>query len=132
MADVGAQEAVLFFGGGVDVGVAAPGGGGVVVVVAPFGEVVGELQAGRVGVRVFKVDDDELLVRIGGQQERRCARGQKTEDVSVLSLNFVSSLSDERGSQNVHRCGQRHSENAVDPAPCIAPPTMHDTSAPSA
>lgn len=89
--DVGLDEAALLLEGRVAARVAAPGRGGVVVVVGPLGEVVGELQAGRVGGGVLEVDDDELLVLVGGLEERRLlVVGADAEDVSVLSLGMVS------------------------------------------
>jgi hypothetical protein len=42
----------------------------VVVVVAPFCKVIGKVESGRVGSCVFKVNDDELLVLVGGLEER--------------------------------------------------------------
>jgi len=83
---VGANEAVLLFGSGVEGCVAEPGHLLVVVVVAPFGKVVGELEARGVCIGVLEVDNDQLLVRVGGQEKGRCARRQKTEDVAVLGL----------------------------------------------
>ena len=69
VAHVGPREAVLLFGLGVCVGVALPRVHWVMVVVTPFGKVVGKLQAWGVCASIFKVDDDELLVGVGGQQE---------------------------------------------------------------
>jgi len=44
-----------------------------VVVVAPFGEMVCKLQAGRVRICVLKINDDKLLVSIGWKEKRRGA-----------------------------------------------------------
>jgi len=87
--EVGANKALLFFGGGVERCVAAVGDG-VVVVIAPFSlfwmlemrgpssrgrseshEVVCEFKAGEVGVGVFEVDDYKLLVFVCREEERR-------------------------------------------------------------
>jgi len=86
---VGANEAILLFGSGVEGRVAEPGHLLIVVVVAPFGEVVGELEARGVCVGVLEVNDNQLLVRVGGQEKRRSARGKETEDVAVLGLQSV-------------------------------------------
>lgn len=40
------------------------------VVVAPFGEMVCDLETGRVGGGVLEVDDDELAVGVFGEEER--------------------------------------------------------------
>lgn len=87
MVDVGLDGAALFLRGGVARRVAGVGTGGVVVVVGPFGEVVGELESGKVGRGVLEVDDDELLVLVGGLEERGgLVVGEDAEDVAVLSL----------------------------------------------
>jgi hypothetical protein len=58
-----------------------------VVVVGPLGEVVCELEAGHVGGGVLKVDDDELLVLVGGLQEGGVLVVRaEAEDVAVLGL----------------------------------------------
>jgi hypothetical protein len=85
--DVGPEEAVLLFGGRVGGRVAGVGGCGIVVVVRPFREVVGEFEAGEVGARVLKVDDDELLVLVGWLEERGfLVVRPDTEDVAILGL----------------------------------------------
>ena len=43
------------------------------VIVAPFCEVIGELQARSVSVGVFKINHHELLVLIDRKEERRFA-----------------------------------------------------------
>jgi hypothetical protein len=86
---ISAYESVLLFGRGVEGSVAVPRCFLVVIVVAPFGKVVGELETRRVCAGVFKVNDDELLVCVCGQEERRFTRGENTEDVAVLSLQSV-------------------------------------------
>lgn len=86
MIEVSADEAALFGGGGEGFGVADVRGGGVVVVVAPFGEVVGEFEAGGVAGGVFEVDDNELLVCVGGEEEGGFGGGEEAEDVAVLGL----------------------------------------------
>jgi hypothetical protein len=87
--DVGADEATLFVRGGVVVLIARVGCDGIVVVVAPFCEVVCEFEAGGVGGGVFEVDDDELLVAVGGEKEGGFAGGLEAEDVAVLGLVMI-------------------------------------------
>jgi hypothetical protein len=49
--------------------------------------VVGELEAGEVGARVLKVDDDQLLVLVGRvEQGRLLVVRPDAEDVAVLGL----------------------------------------------
>lgn len=69
MVDVGLEISVLLLRGRVSRGLAevCPNIG--VVVVCPLDEVVCELVAGQVSGGVFEVDDDELLVLIGGLEE---------------------------------------------------------------
>lgn len=72
--------------------IAGPGAGGVVVVVGPLGEVVGELEPGQVGGGVLEVDDDELLMLVGGLEERGLlVIGADAEDVAVLGLGVLVS-----------------------------------------
>lgn len=40
------------------------------IVVAPFGEVVCKLEPGSVCTRVFEINDNQLLVGVGWQQQR--------------------------------------------------------------
>ena len=75
---VSPHEAVLLFGLGVSAGVALPRVNWVVVVVAPFGKVIGKLQTWSVCAGILKVDNDELLMSVGGQQERRGAGWKQT------------------------------------------------------
>jgi hypothetical protein len=63
-----------------------------VIVVAPFREMVCELKTWRIGRSVFEVDDYELFVGIGWQEEGRFARWFETEDIAVLCLDSVSSF----------------------------------------
>lgn len=70
MIDVSPDETTLLVGGGIPPLVARPWRCGVVVVVRPFVEVVGELEATRVGACILKVDDDELLVLVGRLKKR--------------------------------------------------------------
>ena len=86
------DEAALFLNGGEGFGVADVRGGGVVVVVAPFRKVVCELEAGGIARGVFEVNDDELLVRVGWQEEWGLGGGEEAEDVAVLSLALVSAV----------------------------------------
>ena len=131
MANVSAEETILLFGSGVEGSVAEPRCLLVVVVVAPFGKVVRKLEAGGVCVCVFKVNDDKLFVGVGGQEKRRCARWQKTEDVTVLSLRGVRWVKRAGDKDNLHRCEQRHSESAADRAQCTVLPATRGISAPS-
>ena len=62
---IGFEETVLFFWSWVATSAADPRSVGFVIVVAPFGEVVCKLESWKISCRVFKVDDDELLVFIG-------------------------------------------------------------------
>ena len=71
--DVGVDEAALLFEVRVACWIAGVRCDGGVVVVHPLGEVVGELETGRVGCCVLKVDDDQLLVLVGRLEERRGA-----------------------------------------------------------
>ena len=87
MLDVRPEEPALLLFGGVEGGVARVRGGRVVVVVRPLGEVVGELEPGRVGARVLEVDDDQLLVLVGRVEEGRfLVVRADAEDVAVLGL----------------------------------------------
>lgn len=99
MVDVRLDEAVLLLGGGVFGGVAGVWDCGVMVVVGPFGEVVGELEAGGVGGGVLKVDDDELPVFVRRLEERGfLVVGADSEDVAVLGLEAgVSEKTEARG-----------------------------------
>jgi len=56
------------------VSVAGMGSDRVVIVVAPFCEMVCELETWSIGGSVFEVDDYELLVGVGWQEEGRFAR----------------------------------------------------------
>lgn len=69
MVDVTPDEPVLLLRRRVHRRVAHVGRRGVVVVVRPLGKVVGELERRQVGARVLEVDDDELLVLVGGLEE---------------------------------------------------------------
>jgi hypothetical protein len=84
---------VLFFFGGVVVSVAGVRCDGVVVVVAPFCEVVCELKTGGVGGGVFKVNDDELFVRVGWEEKGRFTGWFEAKDVAILCLGMISSQS---------------------------------------
>lgn len=64
MADVSADETVLFFRSGVQRGVAEPRHFLIVVVVAPFCKVVGKLETRSVCVGILKINDDELFVGV--------------------------------------------------------------------
>ena len=83
---ISSQKPALLVGAGVGGRVAGPGAARGVGVVAPLREVVGELVATRVGARVLEVDDDQLLVLVGGEQQRRRARWLQAEEVAVLRL----------------------------------------------
>ena len=111
MLDVGFEEAVLFGGIGIAVGIAGVGTSGGVVVVAPFGlvigqkwkankgatyKVVGKFEAAYVGGGVFEVNDDELFVLIGWEKERGFAAWFESEEVAVLSLDIVSTTTMQR------------------------------------
>jgi hypothetical protein len=85
--DIRLDEAVLLLGRRVQRRVAGVGAGRVVVVVGPLGEVVCEFQPRRVGGGVLEVDDDELLVLVGGLEERGfLVVWADAEDVAVLCL----------------------------------------------
>lgn len=66
MANIGADEPILFFGCGIKGGVAQPGCFFIVVVVAPLGKVVCEFKSGGVCIGVLEVDDNELFVCVCG------------------------------------------------------------------
>lgn len=52
---------------------------------------VRELKARNVGVGVFEVDDHQLLVLVGWEQQRRFALRHHAENVAVLRLCAVVS-----------------------------------------
>lgn len=89
MAHIGADETVLFRGRGVEFRLESVGFALVVVVVAPFGEVIGEFEAGEVGVGVFEVNYYEPLVGVGREEKGGLAARRQAEDVAVLSLRNV-------------------------------------------
>lgn len=62
--DVGFDAATLLLNGWVSFLGTRPGSSCVMVVVRPLNEVVAELVAGDVGSRVFKINDNELLVLV--------------------------------------------------------------------
>lgn len=70
MVHVGLDEPPLLLEGRVLVRVANVRCNGIMVVVGPFGKVIGKLQAGQVRSGVFEIDDDQLLVLVGGLQQR--------------------------------------------------------------
>ena len=97
MVDVGFHEAALLVRGRVARRVAGVRAGRVVVVVGPLGEVVCELEAGQVGGGVLEVDDDELLVLVGGLEEGGfLVVGADAEDVAVLGLGEMVLVMDRR------------------------------------
>ena len=60
------------------------------VVVAPFCKVIGKVEPGRVGGCVFKVNDDKLLMLVGGlEQWRFFIVGTETKNIAVLSLGII-------------------------------------------
>ena len=100
--DVRADEVTLLFEGWVAVCVACPGFIGIVIVVAPFCEMVGKFKAGGVGGCILEINDYELFVVVCGEEKWRggwvaavlawfwCFRCNKTEDVAILRLDYVS------------------------------------------
>ena len=86
MLNVSLDEAVLFFWGWIALRAAGERDELVAVVIAPFGEVVSEFETGKIGIGVFKVDDDKLFMLVGGLEERGVTGRLKAEDVAVLSL----------------------------------------------
>jgi hypothetical protein len=87
--DISLDKPALLVRGGVIGRVARVRTGRVVVVVGPLREVVGELEAARVGGCVLEVDDYELFVLVGGLEERGLlVVGAEAEDVAVLSLGL--------------------------------------------
>ncbi len=70
MVDIGLDEAPLLGQGGVECGVTGVGTDRIMVVVRPLRKVIRKLVASRVGARVLKVNDDQLLVLVGGPQQR--------------------------------------------------------------
>ena len=66
---VGLEVAVLFLCLGVPSRIEEMRADAGVVIVHPLGEVIGELIAGHIGRRILKINDDELLVLVGGPKE---------------------------------------------------------------
>lgn len=82
-----------------------------------------EFKTWSVGVGVLEVDDDELLVLVRGQEERRLASGFQAEDVAVLRL-LVSArrpynLSVEV-SQLTSLCAKTRSSFTLSAPPCFS------------
>lgn len=91
MVYVGFDKATLFFFCRVVLGIAGVGSDGVVVIIAPFCEMVCELETRGISGGVFEVDDDKLFVSIGWEEEGRFAGRFEAQDVAVLCLDSVSS-----------------------------------------
>jgi hypothetical protein len=120
MHEVRVDEAVLLFEIGVILRVAPPRVVRIVIVVRPLGlfavvsdqnldakrvcmkcerangayKMVGELQAGQVGVGIFEIYDHKLLVLVCWQKQGGLSFGHHTHDVPVLRLwcdtvNFI-------------------------------------------
>lgn len=49
---------------------------------------VRKFKARRIGRRVLKVDDNQLLVLVGGQEERRLSLGFHSQEIAVLRLYY--------------------------------------------
>jgi hypothetical protein len=85
--DVGLEISVLLLRGRVSCRLAEVCADIGVVVVCPLDEVVCELVAGQVSGGVFEVDDDQLLVLVGGLEEGGLlVIWLEAENVAILSL----------------------------------------------
>lgn len=63
----------------------------IMIVVAPFCEVVCELETRGICGGIFEVDDDKLFVGISWEEEGRFAGWFEAEDIAILCLGSVSS-----------------------------------------
>lgn len=89
MIDICLEETALFIGVRVAAFVTTVRRSSVVVVVGPFRKVVGELIAGNVGTGVFEIDDNKLLVLVGGLKQRGLlVFGAEAQDISILGLKL--------------------------------------------
>ena len=66
MIDISLDKTTLFIRRGISSHVARPGRRSIVVIVCPLVEMIGKFKTTSVGSRIFKIDDDELLVFVGG------------------------------------------------------------------
>lgn len=86
MVDIGFYEAALFFFRRVVVCITGVRRNGVMIIIAPFCEVICELETRGVGGGVFEVDDDELFVGVSWEEKGRFAGRFEAEDIAVLCL----------------------------------------------
>lgn len=87
MVDVCPDEALLLLQRRIAVGVAGIGHHRVVIVVHPLCEMVGKLVASRVGRCILEVNDNQLLMLVGGLQEGRfLIVWSDPENVAILRL----------------------------------------------
>jgi hypothetical protein len=92
MIDIGAYEAALLLYRRVFIGVACPGFVGIVVIIAPFCEVICELETRSVSRGILKVNDHKLLMGVLWKEQGRRGGtilwvfGDETENVAVLRL----------------------------------------------
>lgn len=69
MGDIGFDKTALLFGCWIDFLVDRVRNFRVMIVVAPFCEVICELEAWNIGIGVFEVDDDKLLVLVSRREK---------------------------------------------------------------
>jgi hypothetical protein len=105
--NIGFDEASLFFFSGVVIGITGVRGDRVVVIIAPFCEMVCELETRCVGGGVFKVDDNKLFVGVGWVEEGRFDRRFEAEDIAVLCLDSFSSRIHRSRYEYLHHYEQR-------------------------
>jgi hypothetical protein len=67
--DIGLDETALLIRGGISSHIARPGHCSIMVVVCPFVEVIGKLETTSIRARIFKVNDDELLVFVSSLKQ---------------------------------------------------------------
>lgn len=87
MINICLDEAPLFLDCRIAIRVTSIGCNGVVIIVSPFGEMVCKFEAYSIGSSVFKIDDNQLLMLVGGLKKRRfLVVGANSENVAILGL----------------------------------------------
>ena len=67
--NIGRDEAALLVRVWIEIRVTGVGICGIMIIVRPLRKVISELVTSHVGARIFKVNDDQLLVLVGGFQQ---------------------------------------------------------------
>lgn len=75
----------------------------VMIIIAPFCEVVCELETRGVCGGVFEVDNDKLFVGVGWVEKGGFAGWFEAEDIAVLCLSSVSSHISHSENKGLHR-----------------------------